>query len=170
MPPAMTTERRRIMKSLFLITALFAATTAMALPAAASDRRDDGRGPSHERHYGGRGGEHHDAGRARPVPPRFGHHYGHRYGYPMHHHGHPRHYYPRHRHHGYRIVPQTHHYTDPAAVILGSAAGGLIGHTLGDGDPYATLSGVIVGGAVGYGLGHEHYKIYRVVPAPHRRW
>ena len=77
---------------------------------------------------------------------------------------------PRYGHshaYGRSVVRETYSYTDPAAVILGGAAGGVIGHSLGDGDPYATLSGVIVGSAVGYGLGTTEQTRYRV---ERRRW
>ena len=142
------------MKRLLLIIAFTAVAGATALPAAAGNRDGD-----RHRSYD-RGGH------------TYSHHPGHRYN---HHRHYPRHHYRGHRHHhhgyhrGHRVTVEKHHYTDPAAVILGSAAGGLIGHSLGDGDPYATLSGVIVGGAVGYGLGHEHYKTYRVQHYGHHR-
>jgi len=130
-----------------------------------------------ERNYGPpqmhRDGGHRDRHQAPKLIHRHGPSCGHGYyrsanpprGYHNHGWHRPRYIHPR--SYGHTAVRETYSYTDPAAVILGGAAGGLIGHSLGDGDPYATLSGVIVGSAVGYELGTTEQTTYRI---KRRRW
>jgi hypothetical protein len=166
------------MHRLLLILALSVTIGATAMPGWAADRGDRGGPPRHERPHGDHGRHHGNRpGHHRGHRPHYRHHYWHRGHHRPHGYGHRWHHYPRHhfyrhghRGHGHHISVWRHHYTDPGAVILGSAVGGMIGHSLGDGDPYATLSGVIVGGAIGYGLGHHDHKTYRIDHHRHRRW